>query len=263
MFKGFSKSQNFNGFPSLGFQARSRSQMNLYSKDKAIFWLDANDGLPSGTVNNSLMPFWSDKIFGANYSQSDVTLQPRWTQSDPLFNGLPVINFDIGNKGLVANNLQAPPFAGDVTVAIVYRGLTQTNVGGSPYPVATIFYDQAFGNSTRNNFYGYCWRTGTRVQSGFHFGTDPTPAKSASAIANTNPVIAVISKAGFVGNGSILTPDFNNILFAGRLTVLGSNNLYGTGAVMQIAEIVVYNHNYENSACLEICNELNAKYALY
>jgi hypothetical protein len=263
MYNQFSKSSGFNGFPSLGFQARSRSQINLYSKDKAIAWLDASENLPQGTVNNSLIPFWSDKLFGTRYAQTNVALQPRWLEADPLFNNLPVINFDVGNKGMVSDNLQGPPFAGNFTVALVYQALTMSNTGGSPYPVGSIFYDINFGISTRNGFHGYCWRTNTRLQAGYHFGTDPVPPKTASAMAITTPVIVVISRDGFVGNGSVLTPDFNNIINAGTINTLGSNNLFGTGAIMKIAEIIVYNENYDNSACLDICNNINSKYAIY
>lgn len=264
MFKGFNDIHGFNGVPNLSFQSRGKSMIPLYGKNKAVLWLEASVGIPAGIVTNGLMTHWNDSIYRLNYSMANTTYQPRWIDSDPNFNGLPIIHFDVHNKGFVSQNLQGPAFGRGQTVAIVYQALTM-NGSGSPYPLGILFgYYSTYSNS-RGSTNGFCWKSGNPDvnEVGYYIGTQGTRQKTAPGITDNLVHIVVISQAGFVADGNILTPSINNIYSGGTLSALGGNNAYGPGATFKLGEIVVYNQDYDDSACLDICNELNAKYAIY
>lgn len=260
MFKGFSKSNGFHSFPSLGRQARSRSMINFYGKDKCGFRLDAGLGLQGGITNGSLMSEWTDTVFGVNYLQPTATKQPKWIESDPSFNGLPVIHCDARTEGFLSDQLNGPAFGIGQTVAVVYQGFTVEG-GGSPYPLGVIYGDWSTYGNSRNTAICYAWNTSHSV-SGYYVGRD-NPKKTSSDIADNLVHIAVISSSSFVADGSVLSLAHDYPIAGGLITAIGGNGAYGPGGTFKIAELVVWNQDYTDSQCLEICDQINSKYAIY
>lgn len=261
--KGFSKNSGFHGFPSLGFQSRGKSMIPLYGKDAAIFWVDAGQGIPSGISSGSLISHWSDMIFGSYFQNTVAASQPRWIESDATFNGLPVVEAHTIGRGLIESTRKGPVFGPGQTLALVYQYITAG--GNNPYPHSLVLgHFESFPDG-RYLTYGYNWRCANApTTTGICRGTQGSPnQKSAEGLSDTSVRIVVISKSAFINNGASITPFIDSWNQGGLLNAIGGAGNTNVSGTFKLAEAALWDRDYNDSACIDICNELNAKYSIY
>ncbi len=266
MFKGFSKSSGFSGFPSLGFQSRGKSLRPLYGKEKASFWLHANDGIPSGTVDGALISSWNDLIFKVGFQQSNSTWQPTWRASDPDFGGNPIVHFTSNGRHMIGVDRNGPTIGTSQTLALVYQYINQST---GLYAMNSILGNIESAFDLRTNYRAFCHNAPHTNNLGIGYWVGSNSGvnfiNGSTAIFDLLPRIIVLSGQALISNGVSITKTNNGIIAFTANSIGAPNTGSPANAIgtLKFAEAAVWNHDYSISDCLDISAELNAKYAIY
>lgn len=266
MFKGFNDIQGFNGVPSLQFQSKGRSLRPLYGKEKASFWLHANDGIPSGTVDGALIASWNDLIFKVGFQQLNSTWQPTWRASDPDFGGNPIVHFTSNGRHMIGVDRNGPTIGTSQTLALVYQYINQS--------IGLYATNSILGNIESSFDLRWTYRSFSHnaphtnnLGVGYWVGSGNTAAfiNGSTAIFDLLPRIIVLSGQALISNGVSITKTNNGVVAFTANSIGAPNTGSPANAIgtMKFAEAIVWNENYSVSDCLDISAELNAKYAIY
>jgi hypothetical protein len=248
MFKGFSKRQNFNAFSSKG--KIGATNYSAYDKGGCVLWMDASSGhhlIPDTAIN-----VWYDKIAGVPFTQNTGANQPIYRSSIASLNNLPAIQFD-GNDALTSTtrSFGAPnnPLSG--AYFAVVQVITQNQVNA-------IFLQDSNGDTAYLGLQAIQTNIrGIGVYSGGSSLID-------SGIRDFNAHI-IAWKPGASGTGGVWV---DGVKYAGTWTnqlnyrnigvVLGSVTING-----YLGEFLVYHSLFSDNDIEDVCNDLNAKYAIY
>jgi len=251
MFKGFQfTASNGNGFPNINFGTAREA----YNFGGVSFWLDA--GLNTNTQTNlAAISSWVDRVRDIPYLQSTAGSQPRYNSANALFNNYPTIDFYSQQRFMDA--AQPPGVDPKFTFVVVYRKLTD-----------------ATGTTHSTSLFG----TSKAATTGLGFNVelmqatvqDPSvgfsPTTNIYSLSSTVPFgtaahILVINSTAFIDNGASVSFTGSTYSGFGATRISGSaNNNSGT---LEIAEILVYERLLSDSQCIQLCNNINQKYALY
>lgn len=245
MFKGFSSRQNLHGFPQRG--GNGASNYVAYDKGGCVLWLDAADG--HHLIPNTAVPSWTNLINGDTFSQVTVANQPIYRASNADFNNLPVLQFD-GTDQLSSTQLS------------IYQ-LNQSPLSGSIFIVA-----QRVGNIVANG--PTILHNGSGGSGSIIFGITSSPFIGvrgfiSSGISDLSPHIIAI-KPGSSGTGGVWV---DGVKYSGTLdtSLINYNTIgytAGTNSINGfIGEILCYRSVFSDSDIEDVCNALNAKYAIY
>jgi hypothetical protein len=245
MFKGFSDSsrnKEFHGFPNLNFQMNNEA----YGFSGCNFWFDADYGLNTKT-NLAAVSSWTDRIKNQRFVQATAGNQPRYIESNVLYNNYPTI------EGVDANRFLNSAIK---ITALTYIIIANYNIISNTSSV--------LGTNTGSTPNVWIGLGGTLSGiNGVHFYNFTNSLLRTGSTENTSVKIAVLSRFGimvngvteFVGNSLIENYGFNRILS----TDGGTNN----GVNGNVAEIIGFNNEFTESEALSISTNINQKYAIY
>jgi hypothetical protein len=229
MFKGFQSTRQFRSFPSANYQMNNQA----YGFSGCTFWLDAEYGTNTQT-NGANVSLWTDKISGISFTQSTVGSQPTYVTSLASFNNNPAIFFS-------AKTMSYPNLIGNFyTVVFVVQNVTNGVI------------NQFLGDSSTNNVW---FNGGTAAgYDGFGIRRNGSVQVASSYGEDLNAHIAVFNPSYIVVDGAVRS--------TATSTLSGFSNFHSTHQYY-ISNFICYNVNYTSSQAIEICNNINTKYAIY
>ena len=248
MYKGFhdtSKGSEFKGFPNLNFQMNN----SAYGFSGLIFWLDAAFGLNT-QVNGAGVSSWKEITRGLNFTQPTVASQPLYRSSEATMNNLPCVDFVDSGKFMTGSDFIG--VSNFTTIAFVIKVNSILSAGSRNLFLAN-------GSGGRNIYLG----GGDAAIDGIGiYDVNVTVIKS--AIEDTLPHIVVIKFGS--GDAEIVIDGVSRV--TGTCLGLTNPKDIGTGnsantLVAKVAEILFYNQKLSSADCIRLCNNLNAKYAIY
>jgi hypothetical protein len=251
MFKGFQFTSNQTiGFPSINFGTARES----YNFGGVSFWLDA--ALNTNTQTNlGAISSWVDRERSIPYLQSTAGNQPRYNSANALFNNYPTIDFHTQQRFM--DTSQPPSVDPKFTFVVVYRKLTDAT--GTSH--STSLFGTVKAATTGLAFNVELMQASVQEPSvGFSPGTNIF-SLSSTVPFGTAAHILVINSTAFIDNGSSVAFTGSNYTGFGATRISGSaNNNSGT---LEIAEILLYERLLSESQCIQLCNNINNKYAIY
>jgi hypothetical protein len=233
MFKGFSDSsrnKEFHGFPNLNFQMNNEA----YGFSGCMFWLDAAVNKNTST-DSTLVSFWQDKIQSIRFVQTTAGNQPTYLTSYAPLNNNPVIFFNAKTMSASPVFLQQPQ-----TTAVVFQGVVSASI------------NQMFGDSTTN--FNYNWGGTGAGYNGIGCRINGSPNSSTYG-EDTNPHIAIFTKERIIADGA--QQHTWSLNFIPQIS-----NFYNTSQ-QYIAEIICFNKILTQAECVQLCDNINSKYAIY
>jgi hypothetical protein len=240
MFKGFNNRQQ-HSFPNINFGG---NYGQAYNFSRCLLWLDAAYGT-STVVNGANVSSWQDKINGVIYTNDTVAEQPTYVLSDVNFNNLPTINFGINANRMLESNLSIP--LGINTLAIIIKS----------NGIATDYTSILSSNAQRT---GFMSGGGGSNATGYGFYTNGSNPMTRSNVEDTNMHIIIANRSFIIIDGvdQLVTPSsFSNVF-----SFIGSNGA-NFRPNCNIAEILIYDSFLGSSDCIQLSNNINAKYLKY
>jgi hypothetical protein len=244
MFKGFSDSSRnneFHGFPNLNFQMNNEA----YGFSGCTFWLDAAYGLNTQT-DLAAVSSWKEKINGLEFIQQTAGSQPRLNIANAVYNNLPVVHFFDANRFMVSNNTA---LLGNYTIAIVAN-----------YDIL-ISLNCVVSNSIGN--FGISLGGTITGANGVNIVNGSTVILSGTT-EDTSVKIVVLTKNNLFVNGIDEAPN-HGVIYAESIDQIGRYINAGTGSRLRgkIAEVIVWDNNFNSDMCLALSDRINSKYAIY
>jgi hypothetical protein len=258
MFRGFSKNSGFNGFPNQQFGKGAR--ISLYGFPLCSFWLNAEMGV--GAVSNlDPVSAWVDQVGLIQFTQLNPLYQPRLVKNAPSFGNRDLIDFHTAGRGLQAA-VNTTVGTGGKTIAIVYEYssvATQSRIIG----------DNDFANARSSGFsfqHGSVNNTTFRPWVGFGVGAGASYGFIGAPVYANDPRILVLTRENLILNGTQITINqAATPLITGVISWVGSNGAFGVSwsGIFRVAEIIVFDKEFNTTECINLSNALNSKYALY
>lgn len=220
-----------------------------YNFPGASFWLDANYGTSTKTDAASVNS-WTDKIANLTFSAGSA---PLYRTAPTGYNSNPTVDFNTSARYLTCplhTGVRLPKYFAVAFVANIasYNTNSNTLIGRADNNADKIILAGASGLFPAN--------------TGISFGYINT-VKLSSTVRDLLVHISVVTESFIVVDGAV--------------SVTGSVNVYGTlwdqigstqtassvGLIGQIAEILVYNRQFSQAEAIQLCDNLNTKYAIY
>lgn len=243
MFKGFgNKSRAFNGFPNLNFQVNNEA----YGFSGCTFWLDAAYGLNTNT-DLAAVSSWQSRIGGITFTQATAGNQPRYIASNANFNNYPTVE---SNDGATTAKFMNGPIriaTGSTFVFIAkYNAINSINA--------------AFGTTGSNEISIGLGGTFSGLNGPYVMFNAASPYSATTE--STNSKIVIITPSGIWVNGSKEYSGTTLINQTSVIQILGNFSSTTQNLNGHLAEAIIYNTDYSNSATSLSAN-INSKYAIY
>jgi hypothetical protein len=258
MFKGFSNRQGFHGVPNISFGFGKTK--TVYGFPLCSLWLNAELGVNTN-INNDPVNSWTEQVSGYPFYQRTAALQPRLNKNSVSFGGRDVIEFHVIPNLLTCDLTFGVGTSRTLVLVYEYTSLAATGsssrriIGDSIYTDARSAGTHFSVNASSNSFAAN--RTGYGAGGSISYGS------SNLGIFNALPKIVVITRDSLVVNGaSVPLTEVSGVLANFFMNSVGGLTSAFVG-LFKIGEIIIYDRQSTLSECIEICNALNTKYALY
>lgn len=224
----------------------------VYGFSNAVNWMDASHGTNT-IINSGAITYWEDKITQLKYSQNTASAQPRFMTKPTGYNGYPAIDFysnarwllSESGKGIKLTKFFAVAFVANVSV---FNSNSNCLIGMSGSNLDRIIL--AGGGS------------GPALTQGISFFNANTLLLG-TTIRDGAVHITVITESMIVVDGVVIST--GNIPISDNLW----NQLGGTGATSTtsfngvLAELIVYDRYLTSDEAVNLCDNINSKYAIY
>jgi hypothetical protein len=215
-----------------------------YGFGNVNLWYDAGYGTNT-VINGQSVSFWPSKINNNSFIQTVAASQAIYTTPDTNFNNFPSL-FCQANRVYNFQN-EASYFSG-YTIAIIARNNTVALQSSGLLCRLSVSAHISWGGTTSG---GIGWVNNSAIPI----------AGSSTTINDINPHIAIFTQNGIIVDGNIEATSGLTTITYDRLFQPAASTAFRFNGYL--AEMIFYNKTISNVEAIQLCDNINQKYAIY